>query len=32
MSSVMITVGMLASYMPAPRASSVDGMVSLSSE
>jgi ABC-type lipoprotein release transport system permease subunit len=32
MSSVMIPVGMLASYMPARRASSVDPMVSLSSE
>ncbi|MFN2548737.1 MAG: ADOP family duplicated permease [Myxococcales bacterium] len=32
MSSLMIGVGMLASYMPARRASSVDPMVSLSSE
>jgi putative ABC transport system permease protein len=32
MSSVMIAVGMLASYMPARRASSVDPMVSLSSD
>ncbi|HZX65243.1 MAG TPA: FtsX-like permease family protein [Myxococcales bacterium] len=32
MSSVMIAVGILASYMPARRASSVDPIVSLSSD
>ena len=32
MSTFMIGVGMLASYMPARRASSVDPLVSLSSE